>query len=398
MRWIRHMTCIAITIGCCVSLTAVTIPIGSGTSSTPNRDPNSGMMVTPLGILDTVNPLVTVTSPNGGETLYSNQQYPIGWTAVDNNFIANPITISYSADNGSNYTDLAVSQSNSSPYLWTLPPASVQQAKIRIISIDSFGNISSDESDSPFSLAGVSVSVTALGTLDTVNPTTDLQSPNGGESWYIGETHDILWTASDSNIVTLPIKLEYKKVSSGTWDVIAPELSNTGSYSWTMPSITSTQTLVRLTVRDAFGNINNDISQIPFSIGYVPPAAPQNVNVEIVNNRDAVITWSPVTQTILGTDIVPSAYLVMYNQTADSDNEAAYYYLGENEIATEYTHLNVARRAPNMYYRVVAVKDYDNRLSTVLAGLNRKNAKSTFDADASCTPISWIELKRRLSD
>ena len=362
------------------------------------RTPASGTIITSVIAMDTVNPLLSVIAPNGGETLYSNQQKAIQWTAADNHFIANPITIEFSADNGSSYSSLAANQSNTGSYLWTVPTTSVQQAKIRIIAIDNFGNTGSDESDAAFSLAGSSVMLTPVITVDTTNPTVDLQSPNGGESWYIGETHDILWTASDSHIADLPVKLEYKKVSTGTWITIQPELSNNGSYAWLMPSITSTQTLVRLTVRDAFGNTGSDISQNPFSIGYVPPAAPQNVDVQIVNARDAVITWSPVTQTILGTDIVPSAYLVMYNQTPDPNNDAAYYYLGENATATGYTHLNVARRAPHMYYRVVAVMDYDGRLSGILAGLNRQAKISASDIDAKAAPVSWIELKRLLSN
>jgi hypothetical protein len=351
--------------------------------------------------------VLTVQTPNGGETLYSNQQKGIQWSAADNHFIAAPITIELSEDNGSSYSNLAANQINSGSYLWTVPANSVQQAKIRVIAIDSFGNTGSDESNAAFSLAGASVTITNVGALDTVNPTADLLSPNGGESWYIGETHDLLWTAVDSHIAPLPIKLEYKKVSQGSWVTIQPELSNTGFYSWQMPAITSAETLVRLTAQDAFGNTGMDISQSPFSIGYVPPAAPQNVNVEIVNNRDAVISWDAVTQTVLGTDIVPSAYLVLYNQTSDAANEAAYYFLEEVETAGSITHHNVARHAAHMYYRVVAVKYYDGRLSGILAGLNRRASKTAFDADAKYTgisdeetglPISWIELKRRLTD
>jgi len=374
-------------------------------SGSATRTPAAGTIITPVIALDTVNPLLSVITPNGGETLYSNQQKAIEWSAADNHFTAAPITIEFSADNGSIYTGLATNQSNTGSYLWTVPTTAVQQAKIRIIAIDSFGNTGNDESDAAFTLAGSSVMLTPLITVDTTNPTVDLQSPNGGENWYIGETHDILWTASDSHIAVLPIKLEYKKVSQGTWITIQPELSNTGAYAWQMPSITSTSTIVRLTVKDVFGNTGIDISQNPFSIGYVPPAAPQNVDVQIVNSRDAVITWSPVTQTILGTEITPSAYLVLYNQTSDSDNDAAYYYLGENETATGYTHYNVARRAPRMFYRVVAVMDYDGRLSGILAGLNRP-AKSNSsgmevqatDSDGIGAPVSWIELKRRLAD
>lgn len=351
-----------------------------------------GMMIAPLCTLDTINPLCSVISPNGGETLYNNQAKDILWTATDSHFAVNPITIEFSADNGSSYSGLVANQSNSGSYQWTVPPTQVQQAKIRIVAIDSFGNVGTDESNTAFSMAGSGVTISPLVTLDTINPTVDLLSPNGGESWYIGETHDILWTASDSHISTLPVALDYKKLSSSLWTTIQSDLNNSGSYAWLLPSITSLQTQVRLSVKDAFGNTANDVSASPFSIGYVPPASPQNVNVQIVNSRDAIITWSAVNETILGTPIEPTAYLVMYNQTTDPDNDAAYYFLDEILAPGVYTHTHhsVARRAPNMFYRVVAVKDYDGRLNGILAGLNRKANPDH--------PISWTELKRRLAD
>jgi len=34
---------------------------------------------------------------------------------------------------------------------------------------------------------------------DTVDPTLSILTPNGGEAWYIGDTNDITWTASEQN-------------------------------------------------------------------------------------------------------------------------------------------------------------------------------------------------------
>jgi len=360
--------------------------------------PDPSFMLTPIITVDTLNPLLSVISPNGEENWYIGDTHDIMWTATDSNILANPIQIELSADNGSSYTSLAANLSNNGSYSWTIPDISVPQAKIRISASDSFGNIGFDESNAAFTLGGPPFMVTPVVTIDTVNPTADLLLPNGGEFWYIGETHDILWTAFDNHIAALPIKLEYKQGSTGTWITIQPELSNTGSYSWQLPAYSSAETLVRLTVVDAFGNTGSDLSQNPFSIDYVPPAIPVNVNLQILNSRDALITWDPVTLNIFGTEITPSTYLVIYNQSSDANNEAAYYYLGENETATGYTHLNVARRAPHMYYRVVAVMENDDRLSGILTGLNRKTNKAASDIDTKVAPVSWIELKRLLSN
>jgi hypothetical protein len=354
-----------------------------------SRTSEMGESISPLCTVDTINPFISVISPYGGETLFGNQQKYIQWSAQDSHFISNPITIEFSNDNGSNYSTLTEYQSNSGSYLWIVQIYSVFQAKIRIKAIDSFGNQGSSES-AAFIIADQSSGISPLCTVDTVDPTAELLSPNGGESLYMDDTSDILWTASDTHIAEFPIKLEYKKVSSGTWTEILDGLSNNGQFGWQIPSIISEQTLVRLTVKDAFGNTSFDQSQNPFSIGYVPPAAPQNVSVEIVNDRDAVITWDEVTQTILGTPIVPSAYLVLFNQSPDAENEAAYYFLAEVETANGYTHYNVARHAPHMYYRVVAIKYYDKRTEKLLAEIKNQPAKNLL--------LSWVELKSKFAE
>ncbi len=368
MHRIRSLLCIIVLMGSCLSLAAM------------------GMMVTPMFSMDTVNPLVTVISPNGGEMWLMNTSKNITWSASDSHLISNPITVDLSTDNGEAFSILAADESNDGTYPWTIPVLTALHSIVKVIAVDSFGNVGYDVSDGSFSLPGTTISITSLFPMDTINPTADLLTPNGGEAWYIGVSNDITWSASDNHLISLPIKLEYKKVSSGIWTTIQPDLANNGTYSWQMPTITSVQTLVRLTVSDAFGNTSNDISQNPFSISYVPPKPPQ-VRILIVLDRDAEISWSPVTETILGGPIVPSAYLIWYNSTADSSNTAAYYYLGETETATSYTHHNVARRAKHMFYRVTAVVDYDRKLSAVLAGMNRKEE-----------PISWLEFKRRLAE
>jgi len=53
--------------------------------------------------------------------------------------------------------------------------------------------------------------------LDTISPQLS-HSPNGGEAWYIGDSNDILWTASDTNLM---LKVEAKHDGIGKfahWD------------------------------------------------------------------------------------------------------------------------------------------------------------------------------------
>jgi endonuclease/exonuclease/phosphatase family metal-dependent hydrolase len=92
-------------------------------------------------------------------------------------------------------------------------------------------------------------------------PTLQLSAPNGGESWTAGSSQAITWSASNISNV----KLEYSLDNGSTWSLITSSTSaSTGSYTWTVPSTTSTQARVR--VSDASNASLNDISDATFSI------------------------------------------------------------------------------------------------------------------------------------
>ena len=95
-------------------------------------------------------------------------------------------------------------------------------------------------------------------------PTTiTLTSPNGGEAWGIGSTHNITWTYTGD----MPsVKIEYSTNSGTSWATIVASTSNSGSYAWAVPGPASTSCLVR--VSDAaypgvFDTSNGVFSAIP---------------------------------------------------------------------------------------------------------------------------------------
>ncbi|MDD2332127.1 MAG: hypothetical protein PHI68_05690 [Candidatus Cloacimonetes bacterium] len=131
---------------------------------------------------------------------------------------------------------------------------------------------------------------------DTVDPTLSLTAPNGGEEWYIGDTHDITWSATDTNILPGSISIWYSLNSGIDYTSIIENTANDGIHPWALPSVQSYNAIVRINVSDSFGNFTQDSSANPFSITYVPPLPPDNVAVNTSNGVDAVITWSAVTQ------------------------------------------------------------------------------------------------------
>jgi len=203
--------------------------------------------------------------------------------------------------------------------------------------------------------------------LDTQPPALDLLSPNGGEAWYIGDTNDILWTAADTNLDPQSVYLWYSLSGSAEYTSLAEAIANSGSYAWSMPDIQSYNSRVSIRVSDSFGNSSTRTSLSTFTITYVPPAAPDSVVVDTTNNIDAILTWPAVTSTIYDTPIEPDGYIVLYNETPYEDDQF-YYYHGET-TGTTYTHHNVVRRRDQMFYKIVAFKDYDGRISNVLSRL-----------------------------
>ncbi|MBK7367604.1 MAG: T9SS type A sorting domain-containing protein [Candidatus Eisenbacteria bacterium] len=103
------------------------------------------------------------------------------------------------------------------------------------------------------------------GTPDTTPPTVTLTSPVGGESWSIGSSHAITWTAND-DIGIAGIDLSYSTDGGATYpNVIATGLSNTGTYAWTVPGTPGTQLRVRIVVRDGGNNTATDQSAANFT-------------------------------------------------------------------------------------------------------------------------------------
>ncbi|HPN41047.1 MAG TPA: hypothetical protein PKX36_05940 [Candidatus Cloacimonadota bacterium] len=217
--------------------------------------------------------------------------------------------------------------------------------------------------------AGTGHGTSALVINDTVNPELGIVAPNGGENWFIGETYQIQWNASDSNLIPNSVYIWYSLNGGTGYIPIAEGTANDSTHSWTAPAYQTEAARVRIRVADYFGNFTREASQQSFSISYVPPAEPQNLRVDISNDEDAVITWDAVSHTILPYNypIVPDGYIVLYNETPSTD-DPYFYFLAETD-QLEHTHPRVVRFRDSMFYKVIAYKDYDQRMATLLASL-----------------------------
>jgi len=102
-------------------------------------------------------------------------------------------------------------------------------------------------------------------------PTVTVAAPNGGETWFGGQTYDIRWTARDDVAVTA-IDIYLSTDGGVTFPrVIATGETNDGTFSWTVPHVSSTQCRVKVIAWDGDGNFGEDVSNANFTITRTGP-------------------------------------------------------------------------------------------------------------------------------
>lgn len=178
-----------------------------------------------FSIVPASSPIVTVISPNGGEHLTAGTLYNITWASSEN---FNDATIEFSGDNGTTWTDLMDSTPDDGIFEWTVPDSPSGSCLIRISDTN---RETSDVSDAVFSIVPPS------------NEIITITSPNGGESWEAGSSHEITWgsTGTIENII-----IEYSTNNGASWIIIVEGLPDNGSYNWTIPDTPSEECLVRI--------------------------------------------------------------------------------------------------------------------------------------------------------
>ncbi len=219
---------------------------------------------------------LTVTSPNGGETLLVGSMHEITWTGGDG---ITTLALAYSTDRGANWAPIVSATSNDGSFYWNTPNTPSGECLVRISGADTDGT-AGDSSNSLFAIA-----VPAGGVMT-------LTSPNGSEKWEVDGQYPITWSGpSGVNEVAL-----YYSVNGGaSWTEIVSPTPNDGSYDWTVPSSLSSQCLVF--VKDVEGT-TEDAGDAVFSI-----VTPLTLTVTVPNGGEQwqAGTTEDVTWTSTGT-------------------------------------------------------------------------------------------------
>jgi len=137
---------------------------------------------------DTTPPVVTLNSPNGGESWAGGSSRVITWTATDDVTSAGSIAIKleYSTNGSGSWTTIVASTENDGAYLWTVPDSATTNALIKVTATDAATNAGSDISNAVFTI--------------TAQPPANICTDAGGGNWTCNIALSTGW-----NLISLPV-------------------------------------------------------------------------------------------------------------------------------------------------------------------------------------------------
>ena len=126
-------------------------------------------------------------------------------------------------------------------------------------------------------------------------PEITLTRPEYGEVFSAGDSESITWSATQGDNPIDYIDLHYSVDGGDSWQTIELELEDTGTYTWMVPDVHSTDCVVRARARDTAGRTGTDMSGA-FTILGVPPAPPSGLSVVHYGEGTAVLFSDDVSQ------------------------------------------------------------------------------------------------------
>lgn len=173
--------------------------------------------------------VLTVISPNGGESVTGGSKTTIKWSSTGT--VGN-VRIQYSTNNGSSWSNVISSTTNDGAFSWSVPNVTATKCKIKIF----------EASDaSPSDTSNATFSITKQQTEEPASLT--VTSPNGGESLLAGNNYTIKWSSSGS---VANVKIQYSTTSGSSWNTVVSSTANDGAYSWTVPAVSSTACYIKI--------------------------------------------------------------------------------------------------------------------------------------------------------
>jgi hypothetical protein len=167
-----------------------------------------------------------------------------------------------SQDMGKKWYHYGVDPDNQSPFPVTVPEDGIYGFEIRVKNGAGIGDDPPRPGDKPSIVVNV----------DTTAPTAQLLTPQIGRG---ASRNKVLlrWTASDANLGSTPVLLEYAAEASGPWQKVGDWQANSGRYIWALERGLPGKVYLRLTVKDEAGNLTQTPAVEPLFIDFVRPTA-----------------------------------------------------------------------------------------------------------------------------
>ena len=221
-------------------------------------------------------PVITITTPKGGEELYFGETKRISWNASN---LTSNLKLEYSTDNGSTWNTIADNRSRTiSYYDWIVPQIATNTALVRVSAIAE--PAVSDVSDATFKIT---------------TPVLNVLTPNtGNENWIVGENKSITWS-SKGLPNNAPLKIEYSTDNGSNWNIIESSIPNSGSYIWTIPNMaTTSRAYVKISSLDYAGSYDSNNLAFTITKPIVGVTVPNDGQTWYVGESKS-IQWSGLT-------------------------------------------------------------------------------------------------------
>ena len=200
---------------------------------------------------DAIPPLVTVSAPVSGAVLPVGSFAEINWTATDYVGVST-IAVDYTTNGGYSWAPIAVGQSNTGAFAWTVPNCGTNLGLVRVTAYDAAFN------------AGYGYSA-SFRVADLAPPAVSILWPTNGSSLNGNSIVTLLWSATD-NVAITNVYLELSLNNGASWSALTNDAANSGASSWFVPNVATTTLLIRATAKDQVGLTASATSAQPLTI------------------------------------------------------------------------------------------------------------------------------------
>ena len=192
---------------------------------------------------------INLTSPADRDSVIKGEPWEITW---ETSSATGHVVIQLSYDKGETFPVTITDETeNDGSFMWDVPYVDAEEGIIRIIK----KNSDSKPMDQNFR------------SFLFIDPPERIivESPNGGEEWQALSQQTVAW---DSKSFTGLVNVEFSPDSGATWETIATNQPDSGSFNWLVPDNPTDRALVR--IADAADGVPVDLSDSLFTILPVP--------------------------------------------------------------------------------------------------------------------------------